>query len=133
MSSRNLTPLVGWHPSPANVAFLEAEIAARGGGRGVRSAILEEALTDYRAKIEAARLAAFKAELIEAAAALQPPRAVDNRSVECPYCHAAPGVHCRTMSGNLTGKYGTRVDHYRREVAARRASEEGGTNGKHAD
>lgn len=120
MSSRNLTPLVGWHPSPANVAFLEAEIAARGGGRGVRSAILEEALTGLRAKIEAA-------------AALQPPRAVDNRSVECPYCHAAPGVHCRTMSGNLTGKYGTRVDHYRREVAARRASEDGETNGKHED
>jgi hypothetical protein len=53
-ASRNLTPLVGWHPSPGLVAWLEAEIAARGGGRGVRSAILEKALTDYRAKIEEA-------------------------------------------------------------------------------
>jgi len=42
------------------------------------------------------------------------------RSVECPYCRAKPGEHCRTMNGNLTGKFGTRVSHYRREVAAKR-------------
>jgi hypothetical protein len=53
-ANRNLTPLVGWHPSPGLVAWLEAEIAARGGARGVRTEILEAALSDYRAKIEAA-------------------------------------------------------------------------------
>jgi len=49
----------------------------------------------------------------------------DPRQVECPYCHAKPGEHCRTMNGNLTGRYGTRVNHYRREVAARRAARNG--------
>lgn len=44
------------------------------------------------------------------------------RSVECPYCGAKPGEHCLTMNGNLTGKFGTRVNHYRREVAALRHS-----------
>ena len=44
----------------------------------------------------------------------------DPRSVACPYCGAKPGEHCRTMNGNLTGKFGTRVNHYRREVSARR-------------
>jgi hypothetical protein len=45
----------------------------------------------------------------------------DPASVTCPYCGAKPGMHCRTMNGNLTGKFGTRVNHYRREVAARKA------------
>lgn len=44
----NNTPLVGWHPSAGLVAWLEEEVRRRGGGRGVRSAILEEALAGYR-------------------------------------------------------------------------------------
>lgn len=41
-------PLVGWHPSSADlVARLEAEVERRGGGRGVRSALLDEALSQY--------------------------------------------------------------------------------------
>ena len=49
----------------------------------------------------------------------------DPRSVACPYCKAKPGEHCRTMNGNLTGRqWGFRVDHYRREVAARRQQEQ---------
>ena len=44
----NNTPLVGWHPSAGLVAWLNAEVERRGGGRGVRSAILEEALASYK-------------------------------------------------------------------------------------
>jgi hypothetical protein len=51
-ASRNKTPLVGWHPSAGLVAWLDAEVERRGGGRGVRSAILEEALDDYRRRHE---------------------------------------------------------------------------------
>ncbi len=53
MAGRNKTPLVGWHPSADLVAWLDAEVEQRGGGRGVRSAILEEALAAYRASVEA--------------------------------------------------------------------------------
>lgn len=52
MTGKNATPLVGWHPSPENVAWLDAEVERRGGGRGVRSAILEEALAVYRDILE---------------------------------------------------------------------------------
>lgn len=51
-ASRNLTPLVGWHPSAGLSAWLEAEVQRRGGGRGVRSAILEEALAAYRDAVD---------------------------------------------------------------------------------
>lgn len=45
---RNKTRLVGWHPSSAGlVAALDAEIERRGGGRGVQSAILDEALARF--------------------------------------------------------------------------------------
>lgn len=49
----NNTPLVGWHPSAGLVAWLDAEVKRRGGGRGTRSAILEEALAAYRQASEA--------------------------------------------------------------------------------
>lgn len=52
MTGKNATPLVGWHPSADLVAWLEAEVERRGGGRGVRSAILEEALAEYRDRRE---------------------------------------------------------------------------------
>lgn len=56
MAGQNKTPLVGWHPKSADlVAWLEAEVERRGGGRGVRSTILEEALTAYRAAVESSR------------------------------------------------------------------------------
>jgi hypothetical protein len=42
------------------------------------------------------------------------------RAVTCPYCHAAPGERCRTMNGSPTGRFGTRANHHRREVAYRR-------------
>lgn len=48
-AGRNKTRLVGWHPSAGLVAWLDAEIERRGGGRGVQSAILEEALASYMA------------------------------------------------------------------------------------
>jgi hypothetical protein len=48
MPGKNKTPLVGWHPSADLVAWLDAEVERRGGGRGVRSAILEEALAAYK-------------------------------------------------------------------------------------
>lgn len=48
----NNTPLVGWHPSAGLVAWLDEEVQRRGGGRGVRSAILEEALAAYRASCD---------------------------------------------------------------------------------
>jgi hypothetical protein len=51
MTGRNKTRLVGWHPSdPALVDWLDAEIERRGGGRGIQSAILDEALAEYRAR-----------------------------------------------------------------------------------
>ena len=50
MTGKNKTPLVGWHPSdPALVEWLDAEVQRRGGGRGVRSTILDEALAAYAA------------------------------------------------------------------------------------
>jgi hypothetical protein len=52
MPGKNATPLVGWHPSAGLVAWLDAETKRRGGGRGVRSAILEEALATYRDILE---------------------------------------------------------------------------------
>ena len=55
MTGKNLTPLVGWHPSAGLVAWLETEVERRGGGRGTRSAILEEALAAYREAVEASR------------------------------------------------------------------------------
>lgn len=46
----------------------------------------------------------------------------DPKTVACPYCGAQPGEHCRTMNGNLTGRqWGFRVNHYRREVAAKKS------------
>jgi len=54
MAGKNKTPLLGWHPKSAELlAWLEAEVERRGGGRGVRSAILEEALSQYREQHEA--------------------------------------------------------------------------------
>lgn len=48
MPGKNKTPLLGWHPKSAELlARLEAAVRQRGGGRGVRSAILEEALSEY--------------------------------------------------------------------------------------
>jgi len=55
MTGKNLTPLVGWHPSADLVAWLDEEVERRGGGRGTRSAILEEALAAHRDTIEASR------------------------------------------------------------------------------
>jgi hypothetical protein len=51
MPGKNSTPLVGWHPRADLVAWLEAEVERRGGGRGVRSAILDEALAAYMEKM----------------------------------------------------------------------------------
>jgi hypothetical protein len=51
VTGKHKTRLVGWHPSdPALVGWLDAEIERRGGGRGVQSAILDEALAEYRAR-----------------------------------------------------------------------------------
>jgi len=45
MGGKNKTRLVGWHPkSEDDLAWLDAEIERRGGGRGVQSDILDEAL-----------------------------------------------------------------------------------------
>ena len=44
MTGKNATPLIGWHPRADLVAWLEAEVERRGGGRGVQSEILNEAL-----------------------------------------------------------------------------------------
>lgn len=52
MTGKNTTPLVGWHPSAGLVAWLDTETERRGGARGVRSAILEEALATYRDILE---------------------------------------------------------------------------------
>lgn len=51
MTGKHKTRLVGWHPSdPALVDWLDAEIERRGGGRGAQSAVLDEALAEYRAR-----------------------------------------------------------------------------------
>jgi len=55
VTGKNATPLVGWHPSAGLVAWLDEEVRRRGGGRGTRSAILEEALAAYREAVEASR------------------------------------------------------------------------------
>ena len=56
MTGKNSTPLLGWHPSSAElVAWFEAEVERRGGGRGVRSQILDEALTAYMQATEETR------------------------------------------------------------------------------
>lgn len=48
MAGKNKTPLVGWHPKSAgHVAWLQAEVERRGGGRGVRSALLDEMLACF--------------------------------------------------------------------------------------
>jgi hypothetical protein len=47
MVGKNATPLVGWHPRADLVAWLESEVQRRGGGRGIRSEILDEALEHY--------------------------------------------------------------------------------------
>jgi hypothetical protein len=52
MTGKNKTPLVGWHPSPGLVAWLDEETERRGGTRGMRSAILEEALATLRDILE---------------------------------------------------------------------------------
>ena len=55
MAGKNKTRLVGWHPAdPAAVDWLNTEIERRGGGRGVQSAILDEALAGYRERPMAA-------------------------------------------------------------------------------
>ena len=51
-SGWNKTPLVGWHPSAELVAWLKAEEKRRGSGKGVRSAILNEALDALRERSE---------------------------------------------------------------------------------
>ena len=48
MPGKNKTPLVGWHPSVDLAAWLRSEVERRGGGRGVRSVILDEALAAYK-------------------------------------------------------------------------------------
>lgn len=55
VTGKNATPLVGWHPSAGLVAWLDAEVERRGGGRGTRSAILEEALARLKEAAEASR------------------------------------------------------------------------------
>ena len=44
---------LSWHPSPENMDWLKAEVERRGGGRGVQSAILDEALALYRKTVRA--------------------------------------------------------------------------------
>jgi len=56
MTGKNATRLVGWHPRADLVEWLEAEIERRGGGRGVQSGILDEALEEYRDNAEYARM-----------------------------------------------------------------------------
>jgi hypothetical protein len=48
MPGKNKTPLVGWHPRADLMEWLLAEVERRGGGPGVRSAILNEALSALR-------------------------------------------------------------------------------------
>ncbi len=52
MSGQNKTRLVGWHPSADLLAWLDAEIERRGGGRGTQTAILDEALAALRDALE---------------------------------------------------------------------------------
>ena len=47
MTGKNSTPLVGWHPPAGLTSRLRAEVEERGGGRGVQSAILTEALREW--------------------------------------------------------------------------------------
>jgi hypothetical protein len=54
MHGEHKTRMVGWHPKSAGlVAWLDEEIARRGGGRGAQSEILEEALAAYAKLTEA--------------------------------------------------------------------------------
>lgn len=48
MPNKHKTPLVGWHPASADlVARLEAAVKQRGGGRGIRSTLLDRALSEW--------------------------------------------------------------------------------------
>jgi hypothetical protein len=52
MPGKNKTPLLGWHPKSAeHLAWLEAEVERRGGERGVKSELLDEALALLHAKL----------------------------------------------------------------------------------
>jgi hypothetical protein len=44
VTGKNKTPLVGWHPPAGLLAQLKAEEQRRGGGKGIRSDILNQAL-----------------------------------------------------------------------------------------
>lgn len=46
----NRTPMVGWHPRPDLWAWLQDEERRTGGGRGTRTALLDEALALLRDK-----------------------------------------------------------------------------------
>jgi hypothetical protein len=51
MTGKNKTRMVGWHPKSADLAaWIDAQIERRGGGRGAQSDILEEAMSEYRAR-----------------------------------------------------------------------------------
>lgn len=50
MPNQHKTPLVGWHPGVDQWAWLQEEEERRGGGKGIRSAILNEALDALREK-----------------------------------------------------------------------------------
>ncbi len=54
MTGKNATPLIGWHPPVALVARLKAAVKRRGGGRGVQSEILTEALEAHLDRTEIA-------------------------------------------------------------------------------
>ena len=69
-AGKNSTPLVGWHPSPDLVAWLDREVQRRGGGRGVRSAILAEALRAHKDAMDA-----YRRSLAQSAAASEARRA----------------------------------------------------------
>ena len=47
MPGKNNTPPVGWHPPADQVSRLRAKVKERGGGRGVQSAILTQALSEW--------------------------------------------------------------------------------------
>ena len=47
MTGKNKTPTVGWHPPADVVSRLRAQVEKRGGGRGVQSAILTQALSEW--------------------------------------------------------------------------------------